>query len=162
MFCKRRFIIRKRLQHCEVFKNTYFEKHMWAAASENQRLSDKFTSSRPEVFCKKSVLRNFAKFTVKHLCQTLLFNKVVGLGLWHRCFPVNFVKFLTSPFSIEHLCWLLLQIYRREVISNFFYLFKRSSILNFVMAEWCCHVTCFNKVYLILFFFSRANMIFLS
>ena len=28
-------------------------------------------SSRPEVFCKKGVLRNFAKFTGKHLCQSL-------------------------------------------------------------------------------------------
>ena len=36
-------------------------------------------SSRPEVFCRKSVLRNFAKFTRKHLCQSLFFNKVVGL-----------------------------------------------------------------------------------
>ena len=28
-----------------------------------------------------------------------LFNKVVGLmKLWHRCFPVNFVKFLRTPF----------------------------------------------------------------
>ena len=33
-------------------------------------------SSRPEVFCKKIVLRNFAKFTGKHLCQGLFFNKV--------------------------------------------------------------------------------------
>ena len=29
--------------------------------------------------------------------------------LWHRCFPVNFVKFLRTPFFIEHLWWLLLQ-----------------------------------------------------
>ena len=28
-------------------------------------------SSRPKVFCKKGVLRNFAKFTGKHLCQIL-------------------------------------------------------------------------------------------
>ena len=28
--------------------------------------------------------------------------------LWHRCFPVNFVKFLRTPFYIEHLWWLLL------------------------------------------------------
>ena len=28
-------------------------------------------SSRSEVLCKKSVLRNFAKFTGKHLCQSL-------------------------------------------------------------------------------------------
>ena len=59
-------------------------------------------SSRPVVFCKKSVLRNFIKFTGKHLCQSLFFNKVAGFrpatllkkGLWHRCFPVNFAKFL--------------------------------------------------------------------
>ena len=30
--------------------------------------------------------------------------------LWHRCFPVNFVRFLRTPFSIEHLWWLLLRI----------------------------------------------------
>ena len=36
-------------------------------------------SSRPEVLCKKGVLRNFAKFTGKHLSQSLFFNKVAGL-----------------------------------------------------------------------------------
>ena len=35
-------------------------------------------SSRPEVFCRKGVLRNCAKFTGKHLCQRLYFNKVAG------------------------------------------------------------------------------------
>ena len=49
-------------------------------------------SGRPEVFCKKGVLRNLTKFTGKHLCQGLFFNKVSGLR--HRCFHVNFVKFL--------------------------------------------------------------------
>ena len=33
----------------------------------------------PEVFYKKGVLRNFAKFTEKHLCQRLFLNKVGGL-----------------------------------------------------------------------------------
>ena len=28
--------------------------------------------------------------------------------LWHRCFPVNFAKFLRAPFIIEHLEWLFL------------------------------------------------------
>ena len=32
-----------------------------------------------EVPCKKSVVRNFAKFTEKHLCQSLFFNKVADL-----------------------------------------------------------------------------------
>ena len=33
-------------------------------------------SMRPEVFCIKVVLRNYAKFTGKYLCQSLFFNKV--------------------------------------------------------------------------------------
>ena len=32
--------------------------------------------------------------------------------LWHRCFPVNFAKFLRTPFFIEHLWWLLLVVTR--------------------------------------------------
>ena len=158
------FTIRKRLQYCKVFKNIYFEKHLWAAASENQHLTDKFRSSRPEVFCRKGVLLNFAKFTVKHLCQSLLFNRVKGLRPWHRCFPVNVVKCFRTTFFIEHLWWLLLQIYRRELMLIFFlfifffYPFKFFSIFNFVMAEWFCHVACFSKFYLILFFFSYKHI----
>ena len=59
-----------------------------------------------EVFCKKAVLKSFANFTGKHLCWSLVFNKVAGLrpitllkkGLQYRCFSVNFVKFLRTPF----------------------------------------------------------------
>ena len=44
------------------------------------------SSFRPDVFCKKDVLKTFAKFTGKHVYQSL----------WYR-----------TPF-IEHLWWLLL------------------------------------------------------
>ena len=58
------------------------------------------------MFFKKSVLRNLAKFTGKHLYQGLFFNKVEGLRpatllkkrISHSCFPVNFAKFLRTPF----------------------------------------------------------------
>ena len=33
------------------------------------------------VFCKEHVLKNFAKFTGKHLCQSLFSDKVAGLRL---------------------------------------------------------------------------------
>ena len=77
--------------------------------------SKMFRSSRPKVFCKKGAIRNFTKFSGKHLCQGLIFNEVAGLRLatlskmrfWHRCFPVNFVEFLRTLFFIEHLWWLL-------------------------------------------------------
>ena len=38
-------------------------------------------SSRPEVFYNIGFLKNFAKFTGKHLCQSLFFNKVAGVSL---------------------------------------------------------------------------------
>ena len=52
-------------------------------------------NSRSEVFCKKGVLRNFGKFTGKHLWQSFFFNKVASVSpatlfkkrLWHKCFP---------------------------------------------------------------------------
>ena len=43
-------------------------------------------SNRPDVFSKIGVLRNFAKFTGKRLCQSLFFNKVAGLVLQKREF----------------------------------------------------------------------------
>ena len=57
---------------------------------ENRKIW-KSRDSRSEVLCRKGVLRNFTKFTGKHLCQ------------WHRCFTVNFVKFLRNTFFTEHL-----------------------------------------------------------
>ena len=41
-----------------------------------QKLRTIVRSSRPNVFNKKVMLKNFAKFTGKHLCQNLFFNKV--------------------------------------------------------------------------------------
>ena len=38
--------------------------------------------------------------------------------LWHRCFPVNFVKFLITSFNINHLWWLLLNI-EKKYLSSF-------------------------------------------
>ena len=74
-------------------------------------------SSRPELFCEKNIPINFVKFTGKHLCQSPSFNKVLGLRpatllkkwLWHRCFPVNFAKFLRRPFLTKHFWWLPLR-----------------------------------------------------
>ena len=109
-----------------------------------------FRSSRPEVFCKKGVLRKFTEFAGKHLCQSLFFNKFAGLKpatllkmrLWRRCFPMNFLKFLRAPFYIEYLRWLLLR-----VVLSFFYLDKQILCL-FIYAKYLIQATflVFNKV----------------
>ena len=59
------------------------------------------------MFCRKSVPRNFAKFTESLFNKVagLFFNKVAGLRpaallkmrLWHKCFSVNLVKFSRTP-----------------------------------------------------------------
>ena len=57
-------------------------------------------SSHQRCSIQKGVLKDFAKFTGKHLRQSLFFNKVAGLR--HRGFRVNFVKFFKDNFFIEH------------------------------------------------------------
>ena len=79
-----------------------------------------YKSSRPDVFCEKCVLRNFAP-------ATLLKKK-----LWHKCFPVNFAKFLRTPCSQNTSARLLLHFLLRrsqdliclDTILLFQYLFK--------------------------------------
>ena len=71
----------------------------------NSYLVESHRSNHRRYSKEKGVLKNFTRFTRKHLCQSLFFNKVAGLRyvtllkkrLWHRCFPVNFVKRLRTP-----------------------------------------------------------------
>ena len=77
--------------------------------------------SSDSCYMQKGVLRNLTQFTGQHLCQSLLFNKVAGLRpatllkkrLWHRCFPVNFEKFLRIPFLKNTSGRLFLHIWTR-------------------------------------------------
>ena len=65
-----------------------------------------YRSSHQRCSLKKVFIKNFTKFTGKHLCWSLFLNKVSGLRtatllkmrLQQRCFPVNFVKFLRTSF----------------------------------------------------------------
>ena len=46
--------------------------------------------------------------SVKKMFLEISQKKIQKKRLWYRCFLVNFVKFLRTPFYIEHLWWLLL------------------------------------------------------
>ena len=97
----------------------------------------KTRSSHPEVFLSEGVLKNFAKFTEKHLCRSLLFNKVTGwkpetvrgnhwgssvnnIGVFkkaHWCFRTSRsalyeigVIGLSTNFTGKNLCWSLFLI----------------------------------------------------
>ena len=80
-----------------------------------ENMKPNYRSSHGKCSIRKGVLRNFTKFSGKHLCQSLFFNKVASLRpaillqkrLWHKCSPVKFVKFLRNPFFTEEILFLV-------------------------------------------------------
>ena len=75
-----------------------------------------FRCSHQRFSGRKDILRNFAKFTGKHCARVSFLIKLQDWGaanllkkkIWHRCFPVNFAKFLRTPFLQNTSGWLLL------------------------------------------------------
>ena len=115
------------------FSTCYFTKPSWRLLL-NAFLLNSFKISHRRCSLRKGILRNFAKFTGKHLCQGLLSNKVAGGGLVfslriHSCFPVNFPKFLRTHFLQNTFRRLLLPIVNCSTRSDrlvpyCYYLFK--------------------------------------
>ena len=68
----------------------------------------------PLTFLKSTGFNFFAEimgeimFFVVQVVLTLTLQPTFKKRLWQSCFPVNFAKFLRTPFFIEHLWWLLL------------------------------------------------------
>ena len=66
--------------------------------------------------CGKNVFLEISQNPQKNTCARVSFLiKLQAWGLqlylkkrlWHRCFPVNFAKFLTTPFLTEHFRWMI-------------------------------------------------------
>ena len=65
--------------------------------NEPQRSRGFVQKQPPQVFCRKGVFKNFANFTGKHLCWSLLQAcNFIKKRLQHWCFPVKFAKFLRT------------------------------------------------------------------
>ena len=95
-------------------------------------------SSHRRCSVRKGVLTNFSKFTGKLLCQSLRPATLFKKRLWHSCFPVNFAKFLGTPFLQKHLwttaCRLATEmlIFRSSPSQMFF---KVGALKNFAILE---------------------------
>ena len=111
----------------------------------------KFRSGSPEVFCKKAVFKNFAKFSGKHLCESLFFNKVAGprsatllkKRLWYRCFPGVF-----PSLYIEYLRWLkIIILYYKSRSSHAEVFCKKGVLRNFTkfIGKHLCQSLFFKK-----------------
>ena len=73
------------------------------------------------LICHLILLKKYKQKQPPEPPATTLFKK----RLWHRCFPVNFVKFLRTHFFIEQLWWLLL--YYRPYLYLRFASFKENN-----------------------------------
>ena len=60
---------------------------IYVSATKNKTLPEAVVQRR---FIKKDILKNFARFTGKHLCQSFSFNKVAGLRLIYRTLLDNY------------------------------------------------------------------------
>ena len=80
------YYIKSAIKHCiKLIFSKLFPPSLYFVLSHHQFAIYKI--NRPKCTIKKDVLKSFAKFTGKHLCQSLFFNKVAGLGLFYSTTP---------------------------------------------------------------------------
>ena len=72
------------IEYFELFTNVNFWKLGWLCMSCLFYYFRKDRSSQRMCSVRKDVLRNFSKFTGKHLCQSLFFNKISSFSLCHH------------------------------------------------------------------------------
>ena len=92
------------------------------------------------MFCKKGVHKNFVKFT--NTCARDSFLTLLKESLWHSCFPVNFAKFLRTPFLTEHLWWLLLKLELAQVQTG--QILDRLFGVDKIISEYCVFIAISN------------------
>ena len=83
---------------------------------------DSFKNSRPDVFCETNVLKDYAKFTGKHLCR---------LRAWHYEKRQVFYKIFKSRFVTEHI-WATVYVVWSSVIVAVSYRVSRLTITKFL------------------------------
>ena len=114
------------------------------------------------MLCEKGALRNFTKFTGKHLCQSLFFNKeacnFIKKETLAQVFCCEFCEISRNTFFIEHLCWLLLHWFYVFTFFGDVLKFWNRNILSFCVCHHCYHCVlqyvsllenCFNSLLVI-------------
>ena len=112
---------------------------MISMGSLSPSISVPFTSRSSHRRCsiKRSVLKTFTSFIVKHLWWSLQVCNFIKKRLQHKRFPVKFVKYLRTPI-LKNICERLLlhQSYQTSVME----LFREKSFLIFTREDpyhWC-------------------------
>ena len=98
----------------------------------------KTRSSCPKVFCKKGVLNNFTKFTGKHLCQNLFFNKVAG---W-RVFSCEFFEISKNTFSYRTPPLMVTSEENVQKVINSDYILHNLWLVVILNSKWAVELFC--------------------
>ena len=115
-----------------------FKSNFFALWSTSLGFSESFQKQQPEVSIQKGVLKNFTKFTGKHLCWSLSFRKVACLRSatlfkkkknQHKFFffLVKLSKFLGTPSLTEHP--------RATASVNYYLLWKETALNSFSFSD---------------------------
>ena len=121
------------------------------------------------MFCKKGVLRNFAKFTGKHLCQSLFLIKLQASGLQQACnfikkktlaqvFSCEFCEISKNTFFTEHL-WTTASVFSRRSQPAACNTIKKETIIQVFSCE--CWEVVYNS-FIAELFCSRGLLLFFN
>ena len=115
-----------------VYFTCYFEVFLWFEVTVNVTHNDKCTFTTPVNI---SPCFNLCFFFILEVLKVPLLEEAVvrrcsvkkvfleiSQNSEHRCLPVNFAKFLRTPFLIEHHRWLLLYMYHQILDPNKIYM----------------------------------------
>ena len=113
---------------CYIKLIRYLFKKQFSEIKRKEKIQNvaNFRSSHQRCSIKKSILRNFTKFTGKHLCQSLFFDKVdcfwkqTGAGFWILLIFLNLKPVRTCFIVVASRMILLLE----KVIRACLHLFK--------------------------------------
>ena len=108
----------------------------------------------------KKVFLEISQNSQENTCARVLFSiklrppaTLLKKRLWHRCFPLNFAKFLRTSFFTEHLWWLPLNhkpFYDWDLYSMPFLFYQLNMYVNWFVYKlewqkllWLCLERCF-------------------
>ena len=126
--------------------NTFFHWHHKIIGSSWWMFGYNFKKNRPEVFCKKGVLKMFAKYIGNTYAGVSFARNFIKKRLQERCLPLNFAKCLRTLFwqntSVRLLLCLARSFYSRKYNDNFlsvlsFLFFSIGKCIRFDLFKGC-------------------------
>ena len=103
-------------EYCKIFKNTYFEKHLWTAASENQGFSDKIIKGR---YFLNFIILLIKAFSILNFAMTRCFFLLPQTYCYHKKVHIKWDVDISSSLKLLMNVWIRYRCQNR--IENYYY-----------------------------------------